>query len=758
MEKSLDQLIDRLKQASQFPYQLAHIEFDFLRRKIQSHILDYDNVARVSELLISFEDNLDYRALGTRFIISKLHVSARQGRSFSQNIEYIDQNLNILSKNFCNMVKILADDIDSIIDYQRDYLFDYIGLKTLEASYLIKSDEGNPLECPQDMFMRVCVQLFLSSLTSPKIIIENIKKTYDLLSLHMISLASPILFNSGYDKGNLSSCFLLGTHESAEEKMKTYFNTTKICYSGGGVGVHLSNLHDRNIIPYIRLFNYMREYINSTNDGKRKTSIAFYLSIDHYDISDFVAARRPFGTESMRARDVFYGVWIPDLFMKILDKQGEWCLFCRKSYPDLDDVYGEEYEKLYNKYSRNDDGVRRVRALDLWNEICKSQIETGIPYLLYKDQVNLKSNQKNIGTIKSSNLCAEILLYSDNKEYAVCNLASIVLQKYIIINDDGKRNMFDFKKMYENTKYTVRLLNNLIDVNYYSTEEAKISNFKNRPIGIGVQGLADLFISMRIPFESEEARKLNREIFETLYFSALEGSMDMAIERGKPYETYEGSPISFGKFQFNLWEDCHDDFEKIDLSASRWDWKGLRENILKSGILNSTLIACMPTVSSASIIGSTESIEPIDRCIFRRVTKAGNYLVVNRNLVRDLQNIGLWSKKMCDKILYNDGKISNIEEIPIDIRQLYKTVWEMSMKTLIDYSADRAPFICMTQSLNLFMTNPNVGKLRSMHKYAFDKHLKTGMYYLRMNSATQPAKYAISHSDSIIPCQSYCSS
>lgn len=756
MEKwSLNQLIIHLKETSQIPYQLTDIDFDFLYKKINDHILDYDNVYRVSELLISFEYNLDYRTLGTRLIVSKLHASARKGRSFSQNIEYIGQNMNILTKEFCDMVRLLSNDIDSIIDYQRDYLFDYIGLKTLVTSYLIKSNETDEtLECPQDMFMRVCVQLFLNQSASPRLI-EEIKKTYDLLSFHYISLASPILFNSGYIRGNLSSCFLIGTHPSSSiEKMQTFHDTATISYSGGGVGIHLSNMPARSILPYIRLFNYLCEYINSTNDGKRKTSIAFYLSIDHSDISDFIAAKRPFGTESSRARDVFYGVWIPDLFMKILNDNGEWCLFCRKKYPDLDNVYGEDYEKLYKKYSLCSEGVSRVRASELWKEICRSQMETGIPYLLYKDQVNLKSNQKNIGTIKSSNLCAEILLYSDHNEYAVCNLASVVLQKYVTLKDDCI--FFDFKKMYENTKYLVRLLNNIIDVNYYSTEKTKTSNLKHRPIGIGVQGLADLFIEMRLPFESDEARKLNREIFETLYFSALESSMELAQERGKPYETFQGSPISFGKFQFNLWEDCHNDFEKFDFSQSRWDWQTLRENIIKFGILNSTLVACMPTVSSASIIGSTESIEPIDRCIFRRVTKAGNYLVVNTNLVKDLEKIGLWSQEMCDKIIFNDGKISGIEEIPLDIRKLYKTVWEMSMKTLIDYSADRAPFICMTQSLNLFMKDPSVTKLKSMHKYAFDKHLKTGMYYLRMNSATQPAKYAIKNS-CVVPCQSYCS-
>lgn len=555
-----------------------------------------------------------------------------------------------------------------------------------------------------------------------------------------------------YNVGGIiaENCFLLGTHDSVDGIFKTMTDCARISKLAGGIGIHISNIRSKGsvirgsngqsdgIAPMLKVYNDIASYINQA--GRRKGSFAMYIEPWHADIFDFLEMRKNQGHEDLRARDLFYALWIPDLFMKQVKENGEWHLMCPDECPGLPDVYGKEFEDLYNKYVEEKRFKKVVKAQDLWTRILEAQIETGQPYMTYKDSVNEKSNQKNIGTIRSSNLCNEICLYSDDKEYAVCNLESVALPMFVKRDENGKPS-FDHQHLYEITKSTILSMNRVIDNNYYPTEETKRSNFKHRPLGIGVQGLHDVYIMMKHPFESEEARQLNREIFETIYFACLEGSMELAKTDG-PYETFQGSPMSQGLLQFDLWAQR----EKLDLSkylSGRWDWDRLKEDIKKFGVRNSMLTCCQPTASTAQILGNTECIEPVDSCIFKRRVLSGEFTVINRHLVRDLQELGIWSKEMKDKIILNNGSIQTIEEIPSHIRELYKTVWEISQKALIDQSADRGLFIDQTQSLNLFVANPTFKKLTSMHFYAHSKGVKTGLYYLRSKGAATAAKFSV---------------
>ena len=725
-----------------------HLNFDKARR------ITFDLIKKTASLITEYVSiDYEYSKLACKLIIWYMHDNKKkQGSTFSSDILKRSERY---TESIARKVSMLGSEFDKMICYERDNRFDFIGLNTLCKNYLAKDDDDNDetiYESPQDMYMRVSVYLNILD-DDDELFCTHVEKTYNLLSLHYVSMASPILFNSGFLNGNLSSCFLLGAGADLKDILKTHYDTGMILSSGGGVGIDMSSVMSRQkdsagVVKYIKMFDQLASCCNESG-GKRRGSIAFYLPIDHLDIIKFVQAKRHFGSEEALARNVFYGVWVSDLFMKRLDAgEKKWYLFCRDTFPGLDDVYGEEYDDLYTRYESqvlSSSSSLTAVCVDpkfLWGEICKSQIETGNPYLIYKDQANMKSNQKNIGMIKSSNLCAEILLHSSPSEYGVCNLGSIVLQNYINL-----QHQIDFDLLQENARYLVRLLNNVIDTNYYHLIETKRSNFLHRPIGIGVQGLADLFVRMRVPFESERAKQINTNIFEHIYYACVDGSMRLAKERGHSYATFKDSPLSMGKFQFDMWKECHPEIE-IKFCIDERKWNELRRQVIEFGVMNSTLTACMPTVSSANIIGSTESIEPIDRCVYKRIVLSGNFLNINKYLQQELIRLNLWSVELFDTIIRNNGTVSNIDIVPNDLKQLYKSVWEMSMQTLIDYSADRAPFICMTQSLNLFVKEPTVNKLFKMHMYAWKiRHLKTGIYYLRSMPATQPAKYTIKCDD-----------
>lgn len=1019
---------------------LSSIDTDLVAQKVILSIYDGVSSSELDEeaarIAISMTENPEYARLASRIIISNLHKNTTECFSDIMDRLYtnVDKNDNpapILADDIITFIRENKDALNEIIDYKRDYLFDYFGFKTLEKSYLMKIN-GKIVERPQHLYMRVAIQVHKND-------IENVIKTYNLISQHYFTFASPTLFNAGSRLGNLSSCFLIGSHDSIEGIFKTMSDVAKISKVGGGIGIHINNIRSKGsvirgtngisdgIIPMLKVYNSISTYVNqcftpdtpvysrdgikrmdkvttedylvtldgsfkkvneviisqkseeileiaiacgmspvcctkvhdiyalrsksrtgkdrlleqlksgvkkpsfipaeklSSNDyvafpiptfeqdldtwtlerckeygtslitcdtlthfetdvlhlpksklavviaammdrcvkkqggllfscdslnviqsmkymmlrmgiltspgkkgnasilkipkiqalkdhnlftrfeipklpkfkkatapktpnvinffqfenvlycriksinkkmytgdvydfnmidnhnyltdmglvhnsGKRKGSFAIYLSPEHPDILEFLDLRKNQGSEDLRARDLFYAMWMPDLFMEQVEKDGDWYLMDPDECPDLADAYGKEYTELYWKYVEQKKYKRQIKAQDIWMRILESQIETGNPYIVYKDQANLKSNQKNIGTIKSSNLCSEVLLYSDHQEYAVCNLMSVALPKFVKY-DERKKPYFDHQLLFEVTKHCILPMNNIIDYNFYPVPETRKSNFAHRPIGLGAQGLSCLFIKMRIPFESEEARKLNREIFETYYFAALSGSMELA-KRDGAYSTFKGSPMSEGKFQFDLWAE----YSGIDLKnylSGRWDWDSLRKDVMQFGIRNSTLTTCMPTASSAQIMGNTESIEPFDSCIFKRRVLSGEYVVCNKYLVDDLLKLDLWNKEMKDTIIANNGSIQSIDSIPDDIKTLYKTVWEMSMKNLIDLSAERSPFICMTQSLNLFMSSPTIKKLSSMHFYGWKQGLKTGIYYLRSKSQASAGKFSI---------------
>lgn len=681
----------------------------------------------------------DYAILAARIAVSNLHKSTK--KSFSRTImdlyEYIDpktkQPAPLIADDVYQIIMDNKDRLDAAIIHHRDFEFDYFGFKTLERSYLLRLN-GKIAERPQHMLMRVAVGIHRED-------IEAAIETYDLMSQKWFVHATPTLFNAGTPKPQLSSCFLLAMQDDSIEGI---FNTLKQCaeisQSAGGIGLSIHNVRatgsyikgtngtSNGIVPMLRVFNDTARYVDQ-GGGKRKGAFAIYIEPWHADIFDFLELRKNHGKEEMRARDLFYALWIPDLFMKRVKANGNWSLFCPNEAPGLYETYGEEFEKLYEKYESEGKARKTVKAQELWFAVLDSQIETGTPYMLYKDHVNHKSNQKNLGVIRSSNLCTEIMEYTSKDEVAVCNLASINLSKFA----DTTKKTYDFQKLYDIAYIVTKNLNKVIDINYYPVPEARNSNMRHRPIGIGVQGLADAFILLRHAFDSEEARILNKNIFETIYFAAVTASKDLAKEQG-PYETFKGSPMSEGKFQFDLWNVQPSD---------RWDWETLRKEVMQYGVRNSLLIAPMPTASTSQILGNNECFEPYTTNIYNRRVLSGEFVVVNKHLLRDLNELGMWNEDVKNAIIANNGSIQSIEGIPQDIKDLYKTAWELKQKTLIDLSADRGPFIDQSQSLNAFLEDANYGKLTSMHFYSWERGLKTGMYYLRTRPAADPIKFTV---------------
>ncbi|TBW27116.1 ribonucleoside-diphosphate reductase subunit alpha [Gramella sp. KN1008] len=707
----------------------------------------YDNVS-TSEL-----DNLaaeiaatmttshpDYAKLAARISVSNLHKNTK--KTFSEVMtdlyEYVNPRTNekapLISDEVYQVISQNKEKLDSTIIYNRDFGYDYFGFKTLERSYLLKLN-GKIAERPQHMLMRVSIGIHIDDL-------DAAIETYELMSKKYFTHATPTLFNSGTPKPQMSSCFLLTMKDDSIDGIyDTLKQTAKISQSAGGIGLSIHNVRatgsyisgtngtSNGIVPMLRVFNDTARYVDQ-GGGKRKGSFAIYVEPWHADIFDFLDLKKNHGKEEMRARDLFYAMWMPDLFMKRVQEDGKWTLMCPNECPGLFDTYGEEFEKLYEKYEAEDKGRRTIKARELWEKIMESQIETGTPYMLYKDAANRKSNQKNLGTIRSSNLCTEILEYTSEDEVAVCNLASIALPIFV------KGEEFDHKELFRITKRVTKNLNKVIDRNYYPVKEAENSNMRHRPVGLGVQGLADTFIKLRLPFTSDEAKKLNQEIFETLYFAAVTASMELAKEEG-PYSTFEGSPISQGEFQYNLWG------IKDEELSGRWDWAKLRKQVMKNGVRNSLLMAPMPTASTSQILGNNEAFEPYTSNIYTRRVLSGEFIVVNKHLLEDLVARDLWTDDVKNAIMRNNGSVQNIDIIPQDLKELYKTVWEMSMKDIIDMSRQRGYFIDQSQSLNLFMENANYSKLTSMHFYAWKSGLKTGMYYLRTKAAVDAIKFTL---------------
>jgi len=689
----------------------------------------------------------DYAILAARIAISNLHKTTSQ--SFSNTMKrlytYINpktgENAALIAPDVYGVIKKHAARLDEAIEYKRDFDYDFFGYKTLEKSYLIKLD-GKVVERPQHMLMRVAVGIHKED-------VDAAIETYHLLSQKWFTHATPTLFNAGTPKAQLSSCFLLTMQEDSIDGIyDTLKQCAKISQSAGGIGLSIHNIRAKGsyirgtngvsngIVPMLRNFDMTARYVDQ-GGGKRKGSFAIYLEPWHADIKDFLELKKNHGKEEMRARDLFYALWISDLFMKRVEANESWSLFCPHEAPGLADCHGEEFEKLYTKYEREGRAREVIKAQDLWFEILESQIETGTPYMLYKDSANGKSNQKNLGTIKSSNLCTEIMEYTSPDEVAVCNLASLALPKFIKEGNDG-RKYFDHDKLYRITKVATKNLNKVIDINYYPIEEAKKSNFRHRPIGLGVQGLADAFILLRMPFDSEEAKGLNEDIFETIYYAAMETSMELAKVEGT-YETYEGSPVSQGEFQFDLWG--------VKPKSGRWNWEGLKEKVRKYGVRNSLLVAPMPTASTSQILGNNECFEPYTSNIYTRRTLSGEFIVVNKHLMKDLIRLGIWNENMKNRLIAANGSVQNIPEIPQNIKDIYKTVWEISQKIIIDMAADRGAYICQSQSMNVFLQEPNFGKLTSMHFYAWKKGLKTGMYYLRSKAATSAIQFTVDKSN-----------
>jgi len=682
----------------------------------------------------------DYALLASRIAVSNLHKNTT--KSFSETMKdlyfYKDpatgQDAPLLADDVYEVIQENADLLNSTIIYDRDFRYDFFGFKTLERSYLLKLN-GEVAERPQHMLMRVAVGIHKKN-------IDAAIETYHYMSEGWFTHATPTLFNAGTPKPQMSSCFLLTTKEDSISGIyDTLKNCAQISQSAGGIGLSIHDVRatgsyikgtngtSNGIVPMLRVFNDTARYVDQ-GGGKRKGSFAIYLEPWHADVFDFLDLKKNTGKEEQRARDLFYALWIPDLFMQRVEENGEWTLMCPHECPGLSDSYGKEFEALYTKYEAEGKGRKTIKAQDLWFKIMESQIETGTPYMLYKDAANEKSNQKNLGTIKSSNLCTEIMEYTAPDEIAVCNLASIALPKFV------KDGQFDHDQLFKVAYRVTKNLDKVIDENFYPVPEARNSNMRHRPIGIGVQGLADAFILMRFPFDSEEAKKLNKEVFETIYYAAVTASKDLAIENGA-YETWKGSPISEGIFQFDMWN-----VEPTD----RWEWDVLREEVKEHGVRNSLLLAPMPTASTAQILGNNECFEPYTSNIYTRRVLSGEFIIVNKHLLRDLVKLGLWNDTLKNKLMAANGSVQNIEEIPDNIKALYKTSWEISQKVIIDLAADRGAYIDQSQSLNLFMENANFAKLTSMHFYGWKAGLKTGMYYLRTKAATDAIKFTLDKS------------
>jgi len=738
---SFDKILKRVKKLGQEAD--LNLNYTQLVIKVIEQLYDGIETSKIDELTAQqcasdITIHPDFGTLASRIVVSNNHKNTDNTFSFvvKKLYNFIDKNINapkpLVSNLLYNNVDKYGDQYDAMIDYNRDYFIDYFGFKTLERAYLMNIDK-KIVERPQHMWMRVAVALHGENM-------EKVKETYDLLSQKYFTHATPTLFNAGTPRQQLSSCYLIAMQDDSIDGI---YDTLKDCANiskwAGGIGLHIHNIraagthiHGTNgtsngIVPMLRNFNETARYVDQ-GGGKRNGSFAIYLSPDHPDIEDWLDLKKNTGDENARARDLFYGLWIPDLFMKRVKANEDWSLFCPRKCPSLSTLYGDEYERLYEEYEKSGKANRTVKARELWFKILDAQMETGTPYLLYKDAANKKSNQKNVGTIKSSNLCTEIIEYSDENETAVCNLASIALSKFI--NDD---KTFNHKKLHEVTKVVTENLNKIIDINFYPTEKTKTSNFRHRPIGIGVQGLADAFILMDIAFHSEEAKTINKDIFETIYHAAMEKSCELAMET-YPYVTFKGSPLSEGKFQFDLWG--------VEPS-NRYKWNELREKVMKYGVRNSLLLAPMPTASTSQILGNNECFEPLTSNIYTRRTLAGEFIVANKYLMMDLIELGMWNNDIKDNIIANKGSVQHIEGIPQHIKDKYKIVWEMPMKHIIEMSRDRGAYICQSQSLNLWVEEPNYGILTSMHFIGWEQGLKTGMYYLRRKPPHQPQQFTI---------------
>ncbi|MGZ3932075.1 MAG: ribonucleoside-diphosphate reductase subunit alpha [Bacteroidia bacterium] len=738
-----DKITARIQKLS-YGLEPAHVDPIQVAKKVIDGVYDGVTTVELDNLAAETAAGLtsrhpDYASLASRIAVSNLHKNTI--KSFSKTIDalynYIDPKTNLraqlIADDVHEIVQKNAHLLDSSIIYDRDFGYDYFGFKTLERSYLLKM-YGVVAERPQHMLMRVAVGIHKED-------IEAAIQTYNLMSERWFTHATPTLFNAGTPKPQMSSCFLLQVKEDSIDGIyDTLKNCAKISQSAGGIGISIHNVRatgsyikgtngtSNGIIPMLKVYNETARYVDQ-GGGKRKGSIAVYLEPWHADIYDFLDIRKNHGKEELRARDLFTALWIPDLFMKRVEAEGDWSLMCPNECPGLSDCHSEEFEKLYTRYEAEGKFRRQVKARELWASIIEAQIETGNPYMLFKDAANSKSNQQNLGTIKSSNLCTEIIEYTSSDEIAVCNLASIALPRFV----DEKTGTFDHQRLFDITYVATKNLNKIIDRNYYPIPEARKSNMRHRPIGLGVQGLADAFILMRYPFESEEAKKLNAEIFETIYYASLTASKDLAKIDG-PYETYAGSPVSKGIFQQDMWGVA---------PSSRWEWDVLREEIKKYGVRNSLMLAPMPTASTSQILGNNECFEPYTSNIYTRRVLSGEFVVVNKHLLRDLVKLGIWNENLKNKIIAANGSVQNIPEIPENIKEIYKTVWEIKQRTIIDMAADRGAFIDQSQSLNLFIQDANFAKMSSAHFYAWKKGLKTGMYYLRTKAAADAIKFTV---------------
>lgn len=726
------------------------INYSSLVMKVIDQLYDKISTAKIDELAAEqcasmSTNNPDYGTLAARIIISNHQKNTDS--SFSNVVkalhEFTDKNgvnKSLISDKLWDFVEYYSDELNSMIDYDRDYLIDYFGFKTLERAYLFKINDII-VERPQHMWMRVAIgihgDLVLSNYSDQ---LRLVKETYDLMSQKFFTHATPTLFNAGTPKPQLSSCYLIAMEDDSIDGI---YNTLKDCaqiskYSGG-IGLHIHNIRAKGshiqgtngktdgLVPMLRVFNSTARYVNQS--GKRNGSFAVYLEPWHPDIEDFLELKKNHGDEELKARDLFYALWISDLFMERVKTNAKWSLFCPHECPGLSDCYGDKFVALYEQYETEKKARKVVNARDLWFKILDSQMETGTPYILYKDAANKKSNQQNLGTIKSSNLCTEIIEYSDDKETAVCNLASIALPSFV----NEKLNQFDYDKLHEVVKVITNNLNRVIDINFYPTEKTQTSNFKHRPIGIGVQGLADTFVLLDIPFHSEQAKAINTHIFETIYHAALEKSNELSITDGS-YSSFDGSPASKGILQYDMWN---------VIPSARYDWATLKESIIKHGLRNSLLVAPMPTASTSQILGFNECFEPFTSNLYSRRTLAGEFVVVNKYLMKELIQLGLWNEQIKNNIISNKGSIQQLTILPEHIRNKYKIVWEMPMKHLIDMSADRGAFICQSQSLNLWLEDPTYNSLTSMHFYSWKLGLKTGIYYLRRKAKHQAQQFTI---------------
>lgn len=750
---SFDKIFNRINQLANVPgYELSknistHIvcikTIELMKNNIKTTELDILSADICANLITH---HIDYGYLGARLLISNLKKNLHTKYNvdtFYDVTEHIVKNIpTYLNETYVNFVRQNKETLNNIIDNDKDYMFDYFGFKTLEKSYLIKNIRTKETyELIQCMWLRVAIALHLKSNLSLSEKISKITETYNLMASGFFTHATPTLFNSGTNYEQLSSCFLLGTDDSLEGIFKTYTDCGKISKWAGGIGLHVSNIRARGqlikstngesngIVPMLQVLNNIGKQINQ--GGKRNGSIAIYLEPWHCDIIEYLELRKSGGNEADKCRDLFLALWIPDKFMNAVYSNEKWYLMSEDQCPGLSNTYGDEFDKLYDYYVSQNMYIKEIDAKIIWNKILTSQMETGTPYIGFKDNVNKKSNQKNVGVIKSSNLCIEIVEYSDDKEHAVCNLASIALPKYYNKN----LREIDYQYLHYVAKIVTYNLNNIIDINYYPTEETKYSNFKNRPIGVGIQGFADLLAMMKIPFEDSRAIEISSKIMETIYHGCIEMSNELAKQYG-PYDSYHGSPISQGLFQFDLWN-------KQSALSGMWDWDKTRENVLKYGVRNSLTTALMPTASTSQILGNNECFEAFTSNMYTRLTLAGNFIVFNKHLQRDLEELGLWNDTMRNALMASYGSIQNISGIPDHIKALYKTVWEIKNKTLIDHAIARGPFVDQSQSMNLWMDEPNSVKLTSALFYGWKNGLKSGMYYLRSQASSNAQQFTI---------------